>query len=106
MNPHWFCSLIRIRIRILRQKAGSGSALKPIEIHNTDETGPLKITCGSHGVDEVLQGGAQLPLLLLLQAKVQGVEDDHPQLRHRLQFTIVFYQRRPSDKTHVLVLLL
>jgi hypothetical protein len=57
-----------------------------MQIHNTDETVPLKVTCGSHGVDEMLQGGAQLPLLLLLQAIVQGVEDDHPQLCHRLQY--------------------
>jgi hypothetical protein len=56
-----------------------------MRIQNTDETVPLKVTCGSHGVDEMLQGGAQLPLLLLLQAKVQGVEDDHPQLCHSLQ---------------------
>ena len=44
-------------------------------------------TCTRHDIDEVLQGGTQLPLVFLLQPKVQSMEDHKAQLRHRLQMT-------------------
>ena len=45
----------------------------------------LLLTCWCHEVDDVLQGGAELPLLILLQSEVQCSEDHHPELGHSLK---------------------
>ena len=42
-------------------------------------------TCTGHQVYHVLQRGAQLPLLLLLQPVVQRCEDHQAKLSNRLQ---------------------